>query len=110
MSSTEPVDYRYLLANERTFLAYVRTALALQVAGVGTIEFLAQEGDTLRLALGMVLVLGGSAVGLAGYLRWRSNDRAIRAGAEMPPPMGAPLITVIVVLVPLMFAVVLLAS
>ena len=110
MSPTEPVDYRYLLANERTFLAYVRTALALQVAGVGTIEFLAQEGETLQLVLGMVLVLGGSAIGLSGYLRWHSNDRAIRAHAELPSQTSAPLIAALVVLVPLMFALVLVAA
>ena len=43
-----PVDYRYLLANERTFLAYLRTALSLQVAGLGVLQFLTHGSDAVR--------------------------------------------------------------
>lgn len=101
MASENPVDYRYLLANERTFLAYVRTALALQVAGLGIIEFLTRGPEAARLTFGMLVVLVGSAIGLVGHARWRSTDRAIRANAEMAPPGMAPLLLTAVLLAPL---------
>ena len=96
-----PVDYRFLLANERTYLAYVRTALALQVAGLGVLQFLTQAHDALRLILGAVLVATGSFVGLAGYLRFRHNERTIRAGAEMSRSRVGLIVTVAVAGVPL---------
>jgi putative membrane protein len=96
-----PVDYRFLLANERTFLAYVRTALALQIAGLGVLQFLTQGHDAVRLTLGAVLVATGSYVGAAGYLRFRHNERAIRAGLDMPRARAGLLLTVAVAGVPL---------
>jgi putative membrane protein len=53
MSDDGPVDYRFLLANERTFLAYVRTALSLQIAGLGVLQFLTNGHNVLRLVLGV---------------------------------------------------------
>ena len=100
MASQDPVDYRYLLANERTFLAYVRTALALQVAGLGIIEFLTRGPEAVRIVLGMLVVVVGSAVGVAGYLRAREVERAMRADAEMAPAAAAPLLVVAVLLAP----------
>jgi putative membrane protein len=104
---SDPVDHRFLLANERTFLAYVRTALSLQVAGLAVLQFLTNGHDGLRLALGVVLVAVGSYVGLIGWLRYRANDRAIRAGVDMAPTRSPTVIAVAVVAVPLVAAVVL---
>ena len=105
MSPSEPVDYRYILANERTFLAYVRTALALQIAGLGTLQFLTGSSELVRLMLGVALVVVGSAVAVGGYLRWRSNDRAIRSGKPLESLSSAALLTAAVALVPLSAAV-----
>ena len=102
------VDYRFLLANERTFLAYVRTALALQVAGLAVLQFLAHGHGALRTFLGLALVVVGSYVGLAGYRRFRDNDRSIRAGAEMHTTRAASsAIAGAVVAIPLVAAVLL---
>jgi putative membrane protein len=100
------VDYRFLLANERTFLAYLRTALSLQVAGLGVLQFLTGADSLVRYALGLVMVALGSVVGVTGYRRRRSNEEAIRAGEELAP---LPLSTVVVLAatVPLVAAVVL---
>jgi inner membrane protein YidH len=103
----EPVDYRFLLANERTFLAYVRTALALQVTGLGVLQFLTHSHNAVRYSLGLVLVLAGSALGGAGYRRFRANERAIRAGVDIGGSGSATLLAGAVVLVPLFAAVVL---
>jgi putative membrane protein len=81
---TEP-DYRFTLANERTFLAYVRTALGLDAAGLATRQFLDPSAEHLRLALAIIMtVLGGSAAAL-GYLRWQQAERAMRLEAPLPP-------------------------
>lgn len=104
MAPEGPVDYRFLLANERTFLAYVRTALALQVAGLGVLQFLTQARGGLRIVLGVLLVGIGSYVALTGYLRFRDNERSIRAGAEMHTARSTTLVAVGVVAIPLVAA------
>lgn len=106
----EPADYRFLLANERTFLAYVRTALSLQVAGLGVLQFLTHGHGVVRIALGLVLVVAGSVVGLGGYQRYIANERAIRAGEEMGTARTTSLVTVAVAVVPLIAAVVITLS
>jgi putative membrane protein len=78
-------DYRFSLANERTLLAWVRTALALDAAGLGVIRFappLAGTGG--REAVGVALVLLGALAAWSGYRRFVAAGRAIRAGAPLP--------------------------
>lgn len=71
------VDARFLLANERTLLAWVRTALTLLAAGVGT-QQLVDEPWAPGPALGL-LALGALAAG-AGLVRHRRADQALRQG------------------------------
>jgi putative membrane protein len=75
-------DTRFLLANERTLLAWLRTSVALQAGGIGILHF----ASTLDLSttIGIGLVLLGALAGLSGYHRYRTADRAIRRG-ELPP-------------------------
>lgn len=81
---SEP-DYRFTLANERTFLAYVRTALALDGAGLAVVQFLTKVGSQRgREIVGMLLVLGGLGTLLAGYARWRSVQAAMRRAEPLP--------------------------
>ncbi len=55
-------DYRFTLANERTFLAWIRTALALIAGGVAVVQFVPQFGVAgVRHALSVVLTAGGGA-------------------------------------------------
>lgn len=75
-----PVDTRFLLANERTLLAWVRTALALLAAGGGVYEFTDVAG---RKVLGVCLALVGIAAALAGGWRYSATQRAIRAGQQL---------------------------
>lgn len=82
---TEP-DPRFTFANERTFLAWLRTSLALVVAGVA-VDVLAESGDAdadgyrpLAVAL---IVLGLAASGAAFY-RWMANERAMRRREPLP--------------------------
>ncbi|HVM19333.1 MAG TPA: DUF202 domain-containing protein [Egibacteraceae bacterium] len=78
-------DYRYTLANERTFLAWIRTALALDAAGLAAHQLLpemAVRGG--RELIAAALVTLGTAVAVAGYLRWKRVDGAMRAGQALP--------------------------
>ncbi|MET8762906.1 DUF202 domain-containing protein [Lentzea sp. NPDC004782] len=78
-------DYRFTLANERTFLAWIRTALGLLAAGVAVRQLVppfALPGATTALAL--VCVGLASMVAAASYPRWRRVQRAMRAGAPLP--------------------------
>ena len=85
------VDARFLLANERTLLAWLRTALALQAGGVALIQL---PGARVPLAAIGVGLLGlGSVAGLTGYRRYRVADRAIRTGVLPAPGRGPALIT-----------------
>ena len=78
-------DYRFTLANERTLLAWVRTALALDAAGLGVIRFAPPLGGAGgRELVGAVLVLFGAATAWSGYRRFLATDRAIRAGEPLP--------------------------
>lgn len=103
-------DYRYLLANERTMLAYLRTALALQIAGLGALQFLTQGHNAVRYVLGVTLVGLGSYVGVAGYLRSRINERAIRAGDDIRPSTGGVIVVAFVAVVPLAAAIALIVG
>ena len=78
-------DYRFSLANERTLLAWVRTSLALDVAGLGVVRFAPPLGiPGGRELVGGVLVLLGAATAWSGYRRFLATDHAIRAGAPIP--------------------------
>jgi putative membrane protein len=82
---TDP-DYRFTLANERTFLAWIRTALALIAGGAAVTSLLPQLGvKGIRAALGLVLLLLGMTVAAVSYRRWDRNERALRLGTALPP-------------------------
>lgn len=72
------VDVRFLLANERTLLAWLRTALALLAGGVALAQFAGER--TALSAVGVGLLVLGSICGVIGYVRYRAAGRAIRAG------------------------------
>ncbi len=79
----EAPDYRFTLANERTFLAWVRTALALMAAGVAVVQFVPGLA-VLRHVLGVLLILLGGLLAGASYRHWERNERAMRLGENLP--------------------------
>lgn len=82
---TDP-DYRFTLANERTFLAWIRTSLALVAAGAAVTSLLPRLGaQGTRSALGLLLLVLGMTVAAASYRRWDRNERALRLGVALPP-------------------------
>jgi putative membrane protein len=78
-------DYRMSLAAERTYLAYVRTALALLAAGVAVAGALPDAGhEDLRRVMAVVLVLAGLLLAATARARWRVVDTAMRRGEPLP--------------------------
>ena len=87
------VDVRFLLANELTLLAWVRTALALLAAGGGVYEFTDISG---RRPLAIALASIGIAAAVAGAARYAATARAIQTGEEMSRSHGPELLAVAV--------------
>ena len=84
-SETEP-DARFTLANERTFLAWSRTALALVAAGLGIVQLLPPfHGVPIgRHLLGIPLIVLGAVLAIAAYLDMRRNQAALRRREPLP--------------------------
>jgi len=82
----EDPDPRFTLANERTFLAFIRTSLALLAAGLAVGELLRSRPEVQRLALGVPLVVLAAAVALTSFGRWERTERALRLGRPLPYP------------------------
>ena len=78
-------DARFTLANERTFLAWNRTALALVVAGLGIVQLLPPFAGVPwgRQAVGVPLIVLGAAVSVTAYREWRRNQEALRRGEPL---------------------------
>jgi putative membrane protein len=85
------VDARFLLANERTLLAWVRTGLTLMAAGIAARQF--GKGVERHLLVTQVLLLLGTLAVVAGGTRYLAADRAIRQG-RLPSTGTFPLVLV----------------
>jgi putative membrane protein len=76
-AGTDP-DARFTFANERTFLAWNRTALALIAAGLAAAQFLHFDHHWLRLVIAVPLIVLGAVLAFASYLHWGDNELALR--------------------------------
>jgi putative membrane protein len=94
---TEP-DVRFSFANERTFLAWIRTALALLAAGVALDAIPLSVPETLQLTLAAAFIVLGLLSAVASWIRWARAERAIRRGEPLPAANFGALIAVVVVL------------
>ncbi len=72
-------DVQFLLANERTLLAWIRTSLTIQAGGIALTAFHSDQPF-----LGIMIMLLGVIVAFIGHMRYRAADRSIRAG-HLPP-------------------------
>lgn len=91
----EDPDYRFTLANERTFLAWVRTALSLLAGAVAVVQLLPPFNiKGARTVLGVLLAVLGVATAIFAYMRWESNERAMRTSRKLTYSVTLPLLSI----------------
>lgn len=91
----EDPDPRFTLANERTFLAWIRTALAFLAGGIAIEAFTADLFDEgIRKFLAIVLLLLSMLVSAGATFRWIGVERSMRRQAPLPLPLIAPVLAV----------------
>ena len=87
-------DPRFTLANERTFLAWIRTALGLLAGGIALEAF---AGDlipqTVRVVLAAGLIALSRVVAISASVRWLRVERARRRRAPLPLAIMAPVLS-----------------
>lgn len=94
----EEPDYRFSFANERTFLAWIRTALALIAAGVAVDTFRLSIPDILKELIAGALVTLGLGCAASSWLRWGRSERAMRRGEPLPSSPFAAVLAGVVLL------------
>lgn len=99
---SEP-DPRFSLANERTFLAWVRTSLALLAAGVALEALPVPVSAGFRLASAIVFVVLGLLAAVQAWVGWFRTERAMRDVQALPgPSLGLVIVAGIVLAVVLL--------
>lgn len=93
-------DYRFTLANERTFLAWIRTALAVLAGAI----LLHQFGDSIEprwplLALSGTMTATGLIFCVGAYFQWQANQLAMRHSGPLPRSKLIPLAASVTILV-----------
>ncbi len=95
-SGIEP-DPRFSLANERTFLAWIRTALALIAAGVAVEAVGLPIIKPLQTTTSVLVILAGMLCAGQAWWAWTGTERALRTGSPLPAaPVKAPLAVLLV--------------
>lgn len=92
---TEP-DARFTLANERTFLAWIGTSLALISVGVAMESLALDLHPGFRLAASLVLMLAGLVSPVQAWFGWMAVERSLRLGRPLPASFLAPPLAVAV--------------
>ncbi|SDT64020.1 MULTISPECIES: YidH family protein [Jiangella] len=90
-AGSEP-DPRFTFANERTFLAWIRTALALLAAGIALEALEIPDRTALRLVLVVALSVLGATCSVMAFFRWARAERALRESRPLPSPALAPVL------------------
>jgi len=89
---SEP-DPRFTLANERTFLAWIRTSLAFLAGGTALEAFAADAFPSpLRTWLAVLVIGVGILIAAGAAVRWIRVERSMRESRPLPLPAIVPLL------------------
>jgi putative membrane protein len=77
-------DPRFTLANERTFLTWIQTSLAIIASGVAIEELQVGNDPGLRILGSILMIIGGAFLAMYSYARWKKSERAMRLKLPMP--------------------------
>jgi putative membrane protein len=104
-------DYRFTLANERTFLAWVRTALALIAGGVALVQLVPSFGiPGVRHGGSVFLIASGGLLAAFAVRRWQQVQDAMRRGMDLPRSRLPILLGVVLLAITLVLLVLLLVG
>lgn len=106
----ETPDYRFSLANERTFLAWLRTALALIGGGFAVDQFLPHLRSFWRIGLALALLAAGVLCALRAVNHWVRCESAMRRGEDLPASHFPALLSVVIAVVALAMMVIVLVG
>ncbi len=95
---TDP-DPRFTLANERTFLAWIRTSLALIAGGVALEAFDVPLPAELRSAVSVFMLVVAIILPLVAWVHWKQSERAMREERPLPFSFAIPVLAVAIVVV-----------
>lgn len=101
-------DYRFSLANERTFLAWIRTALALIGGGFAVDQFLPELAWGVRAGMALGLLAAGVLCALRAVNHWVRCERAMRRGEDLPVTRFPTVLSLVVAVVAVVMVVVVL--
>jgi putative membrane protein len=94
----EDPDPRFSLANERTLLAWLRTALAFVVTGVGAVALdMVIDQPLLVAVVAAAASVVGAGTAVLAYWRWQRTERALRLRRPLPSPRPAALLVLAIV-------------
>jgi putative membrane protein len=105
-------DARFTFANERTFLAWTRTALAFVAAGLAIVQLLPPFPGVPwgRHLIGVPLIVLGAVMSVVSYVQWTRNQRALRRGEPMPRSVLPRILAIAITAMAIVAVIVLLLS
>lgn len=97
----EEPDARFTMANERTFLAWIRSGLGFVAAGMAVAALAGYAGiaDVRITIASLLLVAAGVLAGVTAFARWMVQERAMRLNRPLTPSVAMPLLTVVLIVV-----------
>ncbi|WP_460756762.1 YidH family protein [Marinomonas epiphytica] len=91
-------DYRFTLANERTFLAWMRTGLGFFISAISIDQLLIyMETESLLWGFPYCLLAISTLCIVSGYIRWKQNEKQMRNNAPLHYGIASLLLTLIAI-------------
>lgn len=101
----EEPDPRFSMANERTFLAWIRTSLAFIAGGVALETFDLPLNTTLTRVVSVIMLIVAIVLPAVAWFHWAASERAMRHARPLPASPALALIVGVVIIIGLMILV-----